>query len=291
MATSTNYLWTEPNDSDLVKNGASAIRTLGNAIDASLWSSGFGQAGKNKIMNGDFGINQRNFVSGTTEAYSFDRMLTVVTAGGGTVTTSAQTFTAGTAPVTGYEATNFYRCVTSGQTGTDSRAGLAQRIENVRNFANQTMTVSFWAKAASGTPNITVSAQQRFGTGGSTAVWTLGTVKTISTSWARYSFTITLPSIAGKTIVNADSLLNVVIFMSAGSDLSVSTAPIGVQNNTFDIWGWQVESGSTATPFQTASGGSPQAELAMCQRYYLNLNNANTNTLALTSKPLHTRRI
>ena len=88
MATSTNYLWTEPNDSDLVKNGASAIRTLGNAIDASLWSSGFGQAGKNKIMNGDFGINQRNFVSGTTEAYSFDRMLTVVTAGGGTVTGS-----------------------------------------------------------------------------------------------------------------------------------------------------------------------------------------------------------
>jgi hypothetical protein len=227
-------------------------------------------AGKNKIINGDFGINQRAFVSGTTEAYSFDRMLTVVTNGGGTVTTSAQTFTAGTAPVTGYEGTNFFRCVTAGQSASDSRAGLAQRIENVRTFANQTITVSFWAKAASGTPNITASAQQRFGSGGSAAVWTLSTVQAISTSWARYSLNIVVPSVAGKTIVNADSALNIVIFFSAGTALSGTTAAIGVQNNTFDIWGWQVEAGSTATPFQTSTG-TIQGELAACQRYYLNL--------------------
>ena len=33
MATTTNYSWTTPDDTDLVKNGASAIRTLGTAID------------------------------------------------------------------------------------------------------------------------------------------------------------------------------------------------------------------------------------------------------------------
>jgi len=33
MATTTNYGWTTPNDTDLVKNGANAIRTLGTAID------------------------------------------------------------------------------------------------------------------------------------------------------------------------------------------------------------------------------------------------------------------
>jgi hypothetical protein len=33
MATTTNYGWTTPNDTDLVKDGASAIRTLGTAID------------------------------------------------------------------------------------------------------------------------------------------------------------------------------------------------------------------------------------------------------------------
>jgi hypothetical protein len=33
MATTTNYSWTTPNDTDLVKDGASAIRSLGTAID------------------------------------------------------------------------------------------------------------------------------------------------------------------------------------------------------------------------------------------------------------------
>lgn len=37
MATTTNYGWTTPNDTDLVKNGASAIRTTANAIDSSLF--------------------------------------------------------------------------------------------------------------------------------------------------------------------------------------------------------------------------------------------------------------
>ncbi|CAB4180005.1 hypothetical protein UFOVP1662_2 [uncultured Caudovirales phage] len=37
MATSPNYGWPEPNDSDYVKNGALAIRTLGNAIDTTVY--------------------------------------------------------------------------------------------------------------------------------------------------------------------------------------------------------------------------------------------------------------
>ena len=36
MATTTNYGWTTPDDTDLVKNGALAIRTLGSAIDTSM---------------------------------------------------------------------------------------------------------------------------------------------------------------------------------------------------------------------------------------------------------------
>lgn len=36
MATTTNYSWTTPDDTNLVKNGASDIRTLANAIDTSL---------------------------------------------------------------------------------------------------------------------------------------------------------------------------------------------------------------------------------------------------------------
>lgn len=36
MPTTTNYGWTTPADTDLVKDGAAAIRTLGNGIDASF---------------------------------------------------------------------------------------------------------------------------------------------------------------------------------------------------------------------------------------------------------------
>lgn len=34
--TTTNFAWTIPSDTDLVKDGASAIRTIGNAVDASF---------------------------------------------------------------------------------------------------------------------------------------------------------------------------------------------------------------------------------------------------------------
>ncbi len=36
MATTTNYGWTTPDDTALVKDGAAAIRTLGSSIDTSL---------------------------------------------------------------------------------------------------------------------------------------------------------------------------------------------------------------------------------------------------------------
>ena len=36
MANTTNFGWETPDDTDLVKDGASAMRTLGNAIDTSL---------------------------------------------------------------------------------------------------------------------------------------------------------------------------------------------------------------------------------------------------------------
>ena len=36
MATTTNYGWETPDDTDLVKDGASAIRTLGSSVDTTV---------------------------------------------------------------------------------------------------------------------------------------------------------------------------------------------------------------------------------------------------------------
>ena len=46
MATTTNFGWTTPDDTDLVKDGAAAIRTLGSSIDTSLVDLNGGTTGQ-----------------------------------------------------------------------------------------------------------------------------------------------------------------------------------------------------------------------------------------------------
>ena len=243
------------------------------------WQGNFA-AGKNKIINGDFNINQRGFTSTTsTFGYNFDRWTFART--GGSLTLSAETFTPGTAPVAGYESKNFVRCAISGQSAAADRFIYSQAIESVRTFANQTITVSFWAKASSGTPSVAVSVVQTFGSGGSPSgdVQTAGGKIAITTSWARYSVTFAVPSISGKTIGTAnDDALNVRLWTSAGTDFNAPTNSLGIQNATIDFWGVQVEAGSVATPFQTATG-TLQGELAACYRYFQRIGSESPNSV------------
>jgi hypothetical protein len=235
-------------------------------------TSFIGAAGKNKIINGDFAINQRNFTSvAANNAYGFDRWQ-MQASGPMSITYSSQTFIPGTAPVAGYEGKNFARIVNGTATDVSNASVFAHRIEDVRTFAGQTVTVSFWAKAASGTPSITVELYQYFGTGGSPSadVSGIGAVKqAITTSWARYTATITVPSISGKIIgTNLNSQFQVLFWTSGGSNFNSRNNSLGIQqSNTFDFWGMQIEEGSVATDFQTATG-TIQGELAACQRYY-----------------------
>lgn len=223
-------------------------------------------AGKNKIINGDFNINQRGFTS-NSGGYGFDRFAGAN--GGGTATFSAETFALGTAPVAGYEGKNFFRCVVSGQSSAGDYAIQRQLIESVRTFAGQTVTVSLWAKANTAA-SFAVDLYQQFGSGGSPSsqVDIAGSKTAVTTSWARYSFTFNVPSISGKTIGTSNSdHLGLRVWSSAGSTYNSQTNSLGIQAITLDIWGVQVEAGSIATPFQTATG-TLQGELAACQRYY-----------------------
>ena len=228
-------------------------------------------AGKNKIINGDFNINQRGFSSTTATTYTFDRFR--ILCDGGTVTTTAETFTLGTAPVAGYEGKNFVRIDSTGQSAAADRTLFSQAIESVRTLAGQTATVSFWAKAGSGAPKVAVDLVQSFGSGGSpsSAVTTLAGQITLSTSWARYSVTVSVPSISGKTLGTAnDDYLFIGFWTSAGTDWNARTGSLGIQTATIDLWGVQVEEGSVATAFQTATG-TLAGELAACQRYYFRM--------------------
>jgi hypothetical protein len=226
------------------------------------------QGFRNAIINGDFRINQRAFTSVTTNAtFGFDRWRQFNS--GGTVTMSSQSFTVGSPAATGFESETFCRLVTASQSASGDFGVIQQPIENVRTFANSTVTISFWAKATSGTPKVAVELAQVFGIGGSPSadVDTLGGQVTLSTSWARYSVTMTIPNINGKTIGTTanTSFLNCNLWVSAGSTFNSRLNSIGIQNNTFDFWGVQVERGSVATPFEQRP---IQQELALCQRYY-----------------------
>jgi hypothetical protein len=239
---------------------AGTLNTVPNVI------GGFA-AGKNKIINGDFGIWQRgtSFAGLTTSVFTADRWR--YNPSGGTATITRETFTAGAAPVAGYESSFFIR---TNVTSADDNVGIVQPIEDVRTFAGQTITVSFYAKATTGTPKIGVEVTQNFGTGGSPSaeVNTAAGAVTISTSWVRYSVSFTVPSISGKTLgTTNDGYLQANLWLSGGSAVATRSSSIGIQNNTFQIWGVQVEAGSVATAFQTATG-TIQGELAACQRYF-----------------------
>ena len=76
MATTTNYGWTTPDNTALVKDGALAIRTLGSAIDTTVFNNFQTVVKSNLIINGNFTINQRSYVSAANLAsgsYGFDR--------------------------------------------------------------------------------------------------------------------------------------------------------------------------------------------------------------------------
>jgi len=213
-------------------------------------------SGKNRVINADFGIWTRgtSFSFNNQSAYTADRWYAGCS---NVVTVSQQAFTAGTAPVAGYESTYFARFNrTSRPTIYDDY--FLQRIEDVRTFAGQTITFSFWAKTNSGTTTLSGAyVEQWFGSGGSSSVYvnTSGPL-TLTTTWQRFSTTMTMPSIAGKTIGTGSF---VAINFAMANSLGTSAA--------YDIWGVQVEAANVATPFTLAGGGFPGAELALCQRY------------------------
>jgi hypothetical protein len=227
-------------------------------------------AGKNKIINGAFDVWQRgtsiSLTSGNS-VYFADRFYGSCNFSAGTASFSQQTFTAGAAPVAGYEGQYFAR-LTCGSTST--HFSTYQKIEDVRTFAGTTATYSFWAKAST---NVTVALYgvQNFGSGGSANVDVTISPSTaaLTTSWQRFTATVTVPSISGKTI-GTGSNLTIGYYYSSGT----------INSATIDLWGVQMEAGSVATAFQTATG-TLQGELAACQRYYYRVSSGNSNNYAV----------
>jgi hypothetical protein len=225
-------------------------------------------AGRNNLHNSQFNITQRATGPFTTlNTYTLDRWLIAGTTDAVSISQVALS-DADRAAIGDEEAEFCLQNVFTGNAGASAFNTLIQRIENVRRLSNKTVTVSFWAKANSGTPKIGVSIDQGFGTGGSpsAAVSGTGTAVTISTTWTRYSVSVAVPSTSGKTLgSNNDDYTGLDLWFSSGSTNATFAGSIGVQSGTFKLWGVQLEIGPVVTALEKPD---PQQDLEKCQRFY-----------------------
>lgn len=202
---------------------------------------------KNLIINGGFDVWQRgtSFSISGSVPYTADRWKI----GGGTSTTvSRQTFAVGQTDVPNNPT---YYCRWD-MTNNSQYYEFTQKIENVSTASGQSLTISYWAKRNSGSLNPQLQIVQDFGSGGSSTVVTAVATPSLTSSWTKYTYTVSVPSISGKTL-------------GTGHCLYVRWQSLTTDTGQIDIANVQAEVGSVATPFEHRSFGE---ELVLCQRYY-----------------------
>ena len=218
---------------------------------------------RNAFINSDFAIQQRNKTStqglgagnNVNGAYQCDRWLQLhdAPAGTGQASTGRGTFALGQTAVPGEPRFFLHHQQTVGSNVSAPR--FLQRIENVRAWAGKTATLQVWLKGLTSF-SATARVTQNFGTGGapSTAVVCGSAVFAVTSTWTLFTVTVTLPSIAGKTLGTAgnDHLL-VEIELPAAATFTIDAARP------------QFEAGSLASAYESRTEAE---ELALCLRYY-----------------------
>jgi hypothetical protein len=248
--------------------------------DQTQMSTAVGGSFRNRIINGDMRIDQRNAgasvsVTNGTVTYITDRW-NVYEDTSGSISSQRST----TAP-DGYSNSILISVVGSGSATAAQACRLQQRIEGF-NFSDlafgtssaQSVSISFWVRSSlTGTYSVSI----RNGTVARSYVATY-TISSANT-WERKTVTITGDT-SGTWIT--DNGVGAIIDFDLGSGSNSNTTAgawvgsnrantsaqanwIGTASSTFYITGVQLEQGSTATEFERRPIGT---ELALCQRYY-----------------------
>jgi hypothetical protein len=245
---------------------------------------------KNRVVNGSFDIWQRGTsflgksVAPSDVYYTADRWMIITGAGNPFGTSSGDqniTVSLSNDVPQGLFINSAKVGRPSGQVKpTPSWNFIAQNIE-YRNFADlvgQTITLSFWVKAGANFSGLGIDAEMRTGStlnegglAGAYGGWTGSSAfyifSPITTTWARYVYTTTLPA-------NAKSLVLVFGYYGVGT--------AGAEDN-FYITGIQLEAGPTVTSYDIRSITEVTAQ---CQRFFCKNSSIDvvpTNGLAYTS--------
>lgn len=242
---------------DLVKYNSAQSKTAAEQGQARANIGGGMLAGlRNKLINGDYAINQRGFsaaLAGATVTYTLDRWVGYFVHASDTLTISQSPI--GVADIDlGRSVEGFSINLT--MTGSNGLKQLFQRIENVRTLANRRITLSFWVYNSNAAVNINPLIVQDFGGGGSGAVNTAFVpVALAAGAWTYVAQTVVLPAITGKTI-------------GTNSSLTVYLLSDNLSSRTLIFSKASLVEGDATAEADPFSPRHIQQELALCQRFY-----------------------
>lgn len=235
---------------------------------------------RNRIINGDMRIDQRNAGASvtptTSNTYTLDRWVTYITQSS---KFSVQRNAGSVTSPPGFSNYLGFTSLSAYSVGSTDFFDIAQNIEglNVSDFAWGTASAlnvacSFWVRSSlTGTFGGTISSTTRY----FPFSYTINSANT----W-EYK-TISIPGDTSGTWASDNSLgIQVRFSLGAGSTylgtpgvwtgtlrvgVTGQTSVVGTNGATFYITGVQLEAGTVATPFERRSYGQ---ELTLCQRYY-----------------------
>ena len=233
---------------------------------------------KNRIINGDMRIDQRNAGASVTTAGAFpvDRFIVQNSTDGAF---SAQQDTS--APVGFVNSLKYTTTTADGTLTTTQNSSILNRIEgyNVSDLAwgtasAKTVTLSFWVRSS-----LTGTFGGALRNADNSRSYPFTYTISLANTWEYKTVTIAGDT-TGTWLTNNSIGIAVLFGLGAGPDVSGTSGSwastnyvsatgavsvIGTLNATWYITGVQLEIGTSATPFERRMYGQ---ELALCQRYY-----------------------
>jgi hypothetical protein len=259
-------------------NGTSGL-TFNDASTQATAATGFGF--KNRIINGDMRIDQRNAgasVTPTSSTYTLDRWFAIISQPS---KLSVQQNAGSVTPPAGF--TNYLgiTSLSSFSVGSGEFFVIAQYIEGFNTAdlgwgtANaQPVTISFWVRSS-----LTGTFGGALRNSATNRSYPFAYTISAANTWEQKSITVTGDT-TGTWATNNTAGIQLFLGLGVGSSVSGTagawagtnylsatgaTSVVGTSGATFYITGVQLEKGSTATSFDYRPYGT---ELALCQRYF-----------------------
>ncbi|QVQ37788.1 hypothetical protein KHQ08_07140 [Pseudochrobactrum algeriensis] len=240
---------------------------------------------RNKIINGDFDIWQRNVSQSISGYGSDDRWHNWFN--GGTLGSNSRAIT-GTVPEASGNP-SYYSKMTITTVSDSGFCAKEQRIEGIRTLAGKKATLTFYAKANS-PRQMGVSFRQNYSGGSPLRVFG-GKVLSLTTTMKRFDIIVDIPNHAGQSWT-AEGYLSVLLWLHVGATSGVAdVAALGNSAGDVTIGHVSLVEGDAAAEADPFSLRHIQQEIALCQRYFKRITGINTQAAGVAAEPIRSFQV